>query len=201
MNGEMKGLLLKDWYLTVHYLRTLLLVVLVMVIASAMAPGNRFFIMYPEIMVALLPVTVFSYDDREKWTTYVQAFPVSRRQYVTEKYIFGALCQSAFAAVQIVLYLLAGIRDFGTLIGFSVSLGLMACAIVLPLMMRFGVEKGRLIYSCVLGVFCALIIYSTVSEQGQAAVGMPAPMALLPAAAVYVLSWRISIVLYEKREL
>ena len=199
----MKGLLLKDWYLTVKYLRMLILISLLFAAMSVFSPENGFFRIYPAVMFAMIPVSLYSYDDREKWTVYAQAFPVSRAQYVTGKYLFGVLGMAALVALLTVLYLISGAEGFVGAVTLSLVLGLGSASLMLPVLFRFGAEKGRIAYLIFIGVICgggAALSLAAPSEGGAA---MPTPSAALCAGMIvfYILSWRLSVALYQKREL
>ena len=140
----MKGLLLKDWYLTLKYARFLLFFVLVYGVIGVFFTSAAVFSILPVMLIALLPQTLLSYDEREKWTDYAKTLPVSDAQYVTGKYLFGAICYAAYLALLAVLNLAAGTEDYGTLFAMQFSIGLLAPAILLPFMFRYGTEKGRI---------------------------------------------------------
>lgn len=199
----MKGLLLKDWYLTVKYLRMLILISLLFAAMSVFLPENGFFRIYPAVMFAMIPVSLYSYDDREKWTVYAQAFPVSRAQYVTGKYLFGALGMAALVALLTVLYLISGAEGFVGAVTLSLVLGLGSASLMLPVLFRFGAEKGRIAYLIFIGVICGGGVALSLAAPSEGGAAMPTPSLALCAGMIvlYVLSWRLSVALYQKREL
>ena len=199
----MKGLLLKDWYLTVKYLRMLILISLLFAAMSVFSPENSFFRVYPAVMFAMIPVSLYSYDDREKWTVYAQAFPVSRAQYVTGKYLFGALGMAALVALLTVLYLISGAEGFVGAVTLSLVLGLGSASLMLPVLFRFGAEKGRIAYLIFIGVICGggAALSLAAPSEGGAAMPTPSPALCAGMIVLYILSWRLSVALYQKREL
>ncbi len=205
----MKGLLLKDWYLTLKYARFLMLFAVIYGVAGVFRQDFAAFSILPVMMIALLPQTLVSYDEREKWTVYAQALPVSRAQYVTEKYLFGACCYAVYLAVLALLHLAAGTEDYGTLFAMQFSIGLLAPSVLLPLLFRFGSEKGRMAYLIVIAAFfgAAMVLMQGASLVGRGGVtaivsgALPALVLCPIMVAVYVLSWRIAIAMYQKREL
>ena len=204
----MKGLLLKDWYLTIKYSRFLLLFAAIYGVIGVFQEDFAAFSILPVMLIALLPQTLFSYDEREKWTEYAQALPVSRAQYVTEKYLFGACCYAAYLALLAILYLAAGTEDYGTLFAMQFSIGLLAPSVLLPFLFRFGAEKGRMGYLIVMAAFFGagmVLMQGTALEQGGVTVlvrGVFPIWVLCPVMVVlYVLSCLLSIRLYQKREL
>ena len=199
----MKGLLLKDWYLTLKYLRMLILISLLFAAMSVFSPENGFFRIYPAVMFAMIPVSLYSYDDREKWTVYAQAFPVSRAQYVTGKYLFGALGMAALVALLTVLYLISGAEGFVGAVTLSLVLGLGSASLMLPVLFRFGAEKGRIAYLIFIGVICGggAALSLAAPSEGGAAMPTPSPALCAGMIVLYILSWRLSVALYQKREL
>lgn len=200
----MKGLLLKDWYLTWKYARFLLLFAAAYGFAGVFFEDAAGFSILPVMLVAMLPNTLFSYDEREKWTEYAQSLPVSRAQYVTGKYLYGALCYAAYLAVIAALNLAAGTEDYGTLFAMQFSIGLLTPSVLLPFMFRFGTEKGRMAYLLVISAVFGMSMVLTNGARGVSTLAK-APIPLwalcLVIAVIYILSWRLSILLYEKRKL
>ena len=199
----MKGLLHKDWYLKLKYLRMLILISLLFAAMSVFSPENGFFRIYPAVMFAMIPVSLYSYDDREKWTVYAQAFPVSRAQYVTGKYLSVAICTAALVALLMVLYLISGAEGFGGAVTLSLVLGLGSASLMLPVLFRFGAEKGRIAYLIFIGVICGggVALSLAAPPEGGAAMPTPSPARCAGMIVLYILSWRLSVALYQKREL
>ena len=201
----MKGLLLKDWYLTTKYMRALILISLAFAVMSVLSPENGFFRIYPAVMFAMIPVSLYSYDDREKWTVYAQAFPVSRAQYVTGKYLFGAICTAALVALLAVLHLVTGAEGVDGAVTLSLFLALVSASLMLPVLFRFGAEKGRIAYLIFIGVICGggAALSLSASSKNVSAATTPTPTLGLCVGAIvlYIASWRLSVALYQKREL
>lgn len=92
----MKGLLLKDFYMAWRYCRILLVLVVVFIALSWADQGSLFFLLYPIILVSMIPVTLLGYDERDRWTGYSDTLPYTRGQLVSAKYLVG-LCFSGGA--------------------------------------------------------------------------------------------------------
>lgn len=200
----MKGLLLKDWYLTLKYGRVLLILTLVYGITGVFVEGFGMFAVLPALLIALLPNTIYSYDEREKWTTYAQVFPISRAQYVTGKYLLGVIAFAVYMVLLTVLHLIAGTQGLAELLTMLVCMSLLAAAIMVPLMFWLGVEKGRIAYFIQVGVIVAVSLTLTNGGKGIAAIALlPVPewAIVLSSIVIYALSWRLSIFLYKRREL
>ena len=87
----MKGLLLKDLYMASKYCRAFLLIVVVFLAVSFFGDDNIFFVVYPAMIAGIVPVTLISYDERDKWDLYAGTLPYTGSQLVSSKYIIGLL--------------------------------------------------------------------------------------------------------------
>lgn len=204
----MKGLLLKDTYMTVRLCRMFLLLDVVFLGVWMFGNGDLFFLNYPCLLTTMVPMTLISYDEREKWDVFAATLPYSRAQIVSCKYLIG-LCLSvlilAVAAVgQIFRRTPGGTAEFLTMLPVLLSACLLAPAVLYPFVFRFGAEKGRVVYYVVIAVVCGgsvvLQNMEVASLLGSLSVGS-LPAGVLIAAAVYAVSWLLSIRLYAKREL
>lgn len=208
----MSGLLLKDFYLLKKYCRAYAVIVAVFIIVSFINPENLLFFFYPCVFSGLAPVTLISYDEREKWTVYAGTLPVTRAQMVSSKYWISLIMGGIVMALMIAGQTAARIRNGGlgpdyavTVVGM-ISVILLVPAFVLPFVFRLGAEKGRIAYIVVLVVAAACIggLFGLsdirMFPAGSAGAGWAVPV-LLAVAAAFVVSWRLSIRIYEKKEL
>lgn len=97
----MKGLLLKDFYMTAKYCRSFLLIVVVFLAVSFFGKDNVFFILYPVLISSMIPVTLMSYDEHDKWNVYSLTLPYTRGQLVSAKYLTGLIFGSAAYVVSL----------------------------------------------------------------------------------------------------
>ncbi len=208
----MTGLLYKDGILILKHCRSYLLLIVVFMACALTGEGNlqNFFLVYPCFIVSMLPLTLYTYDEKERFCRYCDALPIPRSRYVSEKYLLGlmaiflmllltALCsygkmkmQGSFAAA-----------EFCTLLLSTVVLSLFAPSVAMPLVFRFGAERGRIIYLVMVGVACALGMVVSGSEVSVSAdiAGAGGLGAAAAAAVLYGVSWRVSIRIYQKKEL
>ncbi len=207
----MKGLLLKDWYMIMKYCKAYLLISLVFIGVSVMGDDNFFFILYPCIMCGMIPTTLLGYDERSKWDQYCAALPYTKAEIVSSKYLIGLATQVGILLLSAVIQ---GIRmrvngvfsweSFGSILSVVATISLLAPAITLPPMFRWGVEKGRMAYYISIGLICAISAF-VVSISGITLLGaLPSSSAMLllglAALATYGVSWYLSILFYQKRE-
>ena len=206
----MKGLLLKDFYMAAKYCRTYLLIGIVFIAVSFAGPEsqNMFFVFYPCLLCGMIPVNLLAYDERSRWLEYR---PYTKAQIVSGKYLVGIIVQGAMliavGIAQGVRMHLAGTFGWGEFALFMGSIYAMAAvtsSISLPFMFRWGVEKGRIAYYCMIGFVCAAgYLGSVFFAQGSAQTVSGRVMLVLfflVGTGIYAASWLASIALYQKRE-
>ena len=208
----MKGLLLKDLYMTAKYFRNYLFILLLFLALSFGSGENLFVVFYPGLICAMLPVNLLAYDERSHWDIYCGTLPVTRDMVVSAKYLLSALIQGAVflltAVVQALRMVMDGsfqLESYLVLLGMLWIVFLFASSITMPFMFKLGVEKGRMAYYVMIGVVCgsAAIAGQLFNSQLEATIpfGTVLLIGCLVAAAVYALSWYLSIIFYRKREL
>lgn len=204
----MKALLMKDCFVLWKQLRIFILVMLFITVFNG-AFGNIFIV----IWAAMLPYTAMAYDERSKWDQLAAMMPYSVRDIVLSKYLLGWLCTGAAALFSLLVQLvqtalgspLAAFAPMDNLIGFCASLCVLS--ITLPMMFRFGVERGRLVMFLLIFLVCgtAGALGSITISVDKTAGGIHGPFAffmfIFPAAAVVLtaVSVPLSMRLYRKR--
>jgi len=207
----MKGLLLKDLYMTAKYCRAYALIVVVFLVVSFFGNENLFFVFYPCLMVGLIPVNLLSYDERSKWTLYSGTLPYSKAQIVSGKYLIGLFAQAIVLILTAITQAMIMHRDGS--FTFSGLMSLMAILTVLsfvtssfslPVIFRWGVEKGRIAHAVIIGfAFAGGAAAGMVFQPGvqtELSFGGFLPLVFLFGLGLYALSWYLSIVFYRKRE-
>ena len=207
----MKALLLKDFYMMLRYCRMFFVIILVFLGASYVFPGSETTAYFPVVLAGIIPVTLISYDEREKWHIYSATLPFSRAQIVSAKFLLGAITTflTFFLSSSALNMRLTG-RFFlyppnDQLSGIiSLASSLVGTAIILTLIFKFGAEKGRIAFYAVIGV---IFIVSLLSQN--VAISWPSyldptwfiPVLLLGGILCFGGGWLLSIRFYEKRAL
>lgn len=201
----MKGLMKKDFLMLWRASRAFLLICVVFIAMSAISQDNIIFLFMPIMISGLLPSTLLSYDERCKWQEFSGALPVSRAQLVSAKYLLGLGCMTLILLVTLIVHLI--VRRFPpqallSMLGAIYGLSLFISAVSLPMMFKFGVEKGRLWYYATL----VLVGGASGASAGVAtdlfSEGLPSFLWLIPVIGVviFALSWLLAIRFYQKRE-
>ncbi len=196
----MKGLLLKDFYVTVKNLK-IYLIIAVFIIGSAVLDKSSSFLYYISVMGGMIPITLLSIDEKNKWNEYCLTLPYSHNQIVSSKYLIGIFFSAAISVISSIILLILGFSISEVLFFFvtAVLLSFVIPAICLPFSFKFGVERGRIAYYVVLVLFIGISVYLGVNaDENSPSVFSTIPayitiIAPIAAALLYILSWIISI--------
>ena len=210
----MKGLLLKDFYMTLKYCKThLALCALFVVLIYTQPESSAFFLFYPCLLMGMLPITLLAYDERSGWETYSATLPYRRSDVVAGKYIVALIAQVVCAllvsAAQTARQIQNGTLSWPGILGLMFAMllaSMISTAVILPCVFKMGVEKGRIAYYIVivavvgLGGFLMARIPTELLSATLSKSWLP-PVLAHVCAAVFALSWAWSVVFYRKREL
>lgn len=209
----MKGLFLKDCYMMSKYCRAVFFLMIMFLAVSAAGDDNLFFTIYPMMVASIIPTTLLSYDEKSGWNVYSCTLPCSRAQLVSVKYLIAA---ALIAGVWIIAAAIQGIRtaagvgaageELAWILSILLLLGLVSSAVILPVMFKYGVEKGRIAYYITIAVICGSgVAFPQIFEKLQISVNLQGNLIpiLLCAAGMIIfgISWMISVKVYEKREI
>lgn len=194
----MKALIRKDFYVLWKQMRIFILLVLVFFFFQG-SFGSVFIV----IWCAMLPYTALAYDERCKWDQLAAMMPYSVRDMVLSKYVLGWLCAGAASVLSLAAQAVLKNGDFRVIL-LSFCASVCVLAITLPLMLRFGVERGRMGMFLMIFLVCggAGILAEAVAPDSAAALRLlPAAAVLGPAAAAVLtaVSIPVSLRLYAAR--
>lgn len=202
----MKALLLKDLMTLSKTLRFLLFFMLIFACIPGLNMGT--FVM---VYCATLPVTAVAYDERSKWDTYAAMMPYHPRQLVLSKYALGYVAIAMATVLSMLARAVIGAfgidplqaQDYLLMLLYAMATTVFI-AVMLPLIFRFGAEKGRLVL--LIGVAIGFSIFAALAAPlARALAGLtitPLRLFLLVTAAVVLLnglSMALSCRLYERK--
>lgn len=158
------------------------------------------------VFSVLITITTCAYDERSGWDKYALTMPVGKRELVLSKYVISLLTLAVGMLVFVGLNLLLQIEpsEFLLLTGIFTALGLIVMDVVLPIIFRFGTEKGRILLilvflvPTVLGLLMeksSLNLQVSLSADGMCMLALGLGVILFPVSAYF------SLVLYGRREL
>ena len=146
----MIGLITKDFLVMRKTLMSYLtLVVLYIVLAYLDLFDYGFIITFIQMVLAVMPISAFAYDELTKWDRYAMSLPLGRSGVVRARYLFvlalTLLTVAAGLAGTALLYLTHQsdpLEMFVTLMA-STTIGLLIPTILLPLSYKLGPERAR----------------------------------------------------------
>lgn len=147
----MKGLLIKDFKLMKNQKQFFLMILFFCIFFIVINGNPAFMISYLMIMCSFFTLSTISYDDFDHGMGYIFTLPVTRKIYVTEKYVFGLLSSAAAAVLSLIVlfaFLVTGYMDIsiGELLSEvvgSMIVVLLIMILMIPVQLKFGSEKGR----------------------------------------------------------
>lgn len=170
----MKGLILKDLLNLKGNVKFILLFIIMFGFMSSLGDGNvNNFIGVIIVLCTTMIVSTFSYDDLNKWDSYVLTMPINRNDIVLSKYL--TMLIFSFIGVLVSLIVSVTIGYFKntlilneTLLINALILSISVCfgSLILPLIYKFGTERARLLMIlCFLVPTLALLVFKSILEN------------------------------------
>ncbi|EGT4080058.1 ABC-2 transporter permease, partial [Clostridioides difficile] len=170
----MKGLILKDLLNLKGNIKFILLFIIMFGFMSSLGDGNvNNFIGVIIVLCTTMIVSTFSYDDLNKWDSYVLTMPINRNDIVLSKYL--TMLIFSFIGVLVSLIVSVTIGYFKntlilneTLLINALILSISVCfgSLILPLIYKFGTERARLLMIlCFLVPTLALLVFKSILEN------------------------------------
>ena len=146
----MTGLIMKDFLVMRKALTSYLFIMVLYAVMALLDIFNfGFLITFVQVMLMVLPITAFAYDEQAKWDRYAMSLPLGRSRVVGARYLFVlvlALCTFSLALFGIAIIYLLQQEDLVEMLltlMVSASIGLLVPAIILPLNYKLGAERAR----------------------------------------------------------
>ena len=146
----MIGLIMKDILVMRKLLKSyLLLIVIYIILAYLDFFDYSFIITFVQIILAVMPISAFAYDEQSKWDRYAMSLPLGRSKVVGARYLF-VLALTLFTVAMglagtALLYLAHQVDPLEMFVTLMVStaIGLLLPTILLPLSYKLGAERAR----------------------------------------------------------
>lgn len=174
----MLGLVIKDFRLLLGRKITIIMF-LVLTISLSMTMDMPFVVNYATLLMSILSIGTIAYDEQNNGMSYLMTLPIDSKKYVGSKFVMSFGVSGLVWVLAVSIYAIAdvatGMNSIGFLRDFSlVKLGELAApaliifvvtAISIPLELKFGAEKFRLVLAVICGGTAALgyAIYNLIS--------------------------------------
>ncbi|MCD8144242.1 MAG: ABC-2 transporter permease [Oscillospiraceae bacterium] len=215
----MRGLLVKDFRLMKMQRRLFIIVIAIGLIMAISMNDSAFLLGYITVVIPFSAISTISYDELGNGNAFLFTLPISRKEYVYEKYgfslLWGVLALAAAVVLAVVFDLLKGNPILETLTASPLIFGIVVAilAVMIPIQLKFGADKGRIALIAVLGAFVALG-FSAIQIFGLFGVeafawldrllalnfGTLVAVTAIVVTALFLLSMRISVAMMNKKE-
>lgn len=160
----MKGLFIKDLLVITKQLKLLLIVIPILAIT-----GGNTMTCASILLGAMMPMIAIAYDEQSKWNELAVMMPYSKKALVLSKYMLGYLCMAGASVIYLFIQLLLTsishepISNTLFMLYFSIISGLFLIAVNTPIILKFGSQKGRIIF--VVFMILAASLGSVINES------------------------------------
>ena len=210
----MSGLIWKDLMVLRKTLKTYGLFFLFYFLMAAVGLFNISFVTAVlQLIVIMLPMSAFAYDEQAKWDRYAIALPLGRRRVVAARYLFTLLMVLIAAAFSLLTCTVISITGNGLFLEnlaavlTTLGLGLLVADLLLPLNYKLGPERSRPYLYAI--VFLPVIALVGAAQLGwldwldqvpeSYVISLFALSALLPLLG-FPVSWLVSCRIMERKE-
>ena len=198
----MSALLLKDFYVMWKQTRVLLILILVF----SCLPG-AFYPTFAVVYAAILPYTAMAYDERSKKGQLIEASEGYARNYILPRKLAIAVTAGISMVIQTGLTLVwnQAADNLSPLSTIPLAMGVGVCvlALTLPLMFRFGVEKGRLVMFLLIFLVCggtgAITSITSDIPDGGSYLALALPGVAVAAIVLTAISIPLSLRMYRRK--
>lgn len=216
----MTGLLIKDFKLMKSQGRSMIAVLILGIAMNLWMENYGFIIGYMGFVGITLAMSTISYDEYDNGNAFLFSLPITLREYVAEKYVFGLLFSGGAWLIGTAGALVIDLSKESTSLEEILAAALVILPVVvlmlslmLPFQLKFGAEKGRIIRMGVMMLIFAIVLlgaklakeWNLLSGSGTDALpawnkGTMAAIGIGIVLAVLLLSWKISIGIMKKKE-
>lgn len=161
----MSGLMEKDIRILLQRKQTLV-VFLVIAIVLSVTQSSYFIVGYLTFISVMLAISTISYDEFDNGYPFLLSLPITRKTYVIEKYVIGLLAIVTSWVLSVALCFAADsilgnpiiVKDTLIVSVAMLPVPFFFMDIMLPVQIKFGAERGRLVFVAVLGI-CTIVVY------------------------------------------
>ena len=216
----MKGLIIKDLCVLKNQMKTLLLVLAFFIIFSIINEDATFILFLIPFYMIMILITTFNYDEFNKWDSYCNSLPLSRKEIVKSKYILF----NATSLIVLILGILASFiipsfienttfeSLFASIIGVAFGICLVI-SLLIPFYYKFGSSKGRImLFLCIvilallIGAITSLDIFNNkelmniINSLNNLSLGMFTLLLIILTVIIMSISYYISVRIYKNKE-
>lgn len=168
----MKGLLIKDFRLMKVQKSFFILMFAVGIGQALLSEDASSAIGFPTFIVSLFAISSISYDEFDNGNAFLFSLPITRSEYVAEKYCFGIILGGGVWALSSAVIAIVSIaRNTAPVMELLVSTAsilpimLILLAVMIPVQLKFGGEKSRVALLVAFG--CIVVLGLAVTKAAE----------------------------------
>lgn len=157
----MSGFMVKDLKLMMQR-KNYLVVLFIIGLLLTFQQGSMFVVMYLTMLAMMFAISTVNYDEYDNGYPFLMTLPADRSTYVRAKYllivlvgILGCLAGSAMYALYMARQGGGNLEESLAEAAIYLLVALQVADVMLPLQLKFGAEKGRMVLFFVIGAFAA----------------------------------------------
>lgn len=157
----MKGLIFKDFVNIKSQLKMYIIFVAGFFVLGMVSGATEVLSALMPMLAVLIPITAVAYDDLSGWNGFALSMPVSRADLVTARYLFTEMIMVVMAVITCTEYIAVS-RNIGEAVMTTVLLYAVSnlmFAVIMPIILKFGVQKARAIFMVIAAGAAALIVW------------------------------------------
>lgn len=208
-----KGLLIKDFYMIRSQCIVVIIVEFCLIIFSGIF-NVPYMALMGILMLSNLPINLLSLDEKSRFERFSQTMPYSIKAHVTSKYLISVMLTVPIIVIYTLLTLLccpsySSMNTSPEIIlqtaCYILALGFLIPAVGMPLIFKFGIEKGRTFYLFFVGLITAsftssIIIFADEETASVIPSGKYTYLILIISLILLSFSYAISLAIYKKKE-
>lgn len=193
----MKGLIYENFLILKRQI-LMASILLIFAIIPAIKINPYIFFIFSTILISMLPITAFVYENESKMIKVLLSMPIDRKIFVTSKYLSTLILSGIGFLINFLFTIIVEKDLIMALIISSLCfvIGTTLMNIMLPLIFKFGVEKAKFILSCIL-IFILMIGYFIFTIKSNLPV-MNMPIFIISLIIIYLLIYIISYIFSVK---
>lgn len=222
--NAIKGLIIKDFQTIKSYKSTILFMIVIFVICAYINnKATNFIPIFMPLCFGMLGISSFSYDNLAKSDKYLLTFPINKKDIVKARYIYILIFTLLGTLLGLILTLITQwiktseilnkefLNNTLAIIKGSSSAIILLQVFQIPIMYKFGAEKGRIIQMIIiialmLGISLittTLMNFFKISLNNFIIILKDYLITILGIAVIllYIISYKISCKIYEKKEI
>lgn len=212
----MKGLLVKDFKLMKVQRNFFFLLIAIFIAYAIVYDDVTFMIGFVTFGMSMFTLSTISYDEFDNGSAFLLTLPISRKSYAEEKYVLALLLSLGSWIITVLLaIILTKSPASETLVPAAIIFiaVLVLQAVMLPIQIKFGGEKGRIALIAVVSLLALVCIgigkllemlgvdiFTALDHLPSVSTGVLLIIAAAVAAAILLISMRISIAIMNKKE-